>query len=105
MTDRAFKTLCTNLFKDTEKRVPIDTGNMRYNSLKMVFSADGKECHIYIDEAIAPYVFYTNEPWTSAKWNGKKNPNEGWWDKCAAVIDNRIQTRLKNVLEEVKVND
>ncbi len=73
---------------------------MRYNALKIVFSADGKECHIFIDEAIAPYVFYTNEP-----WRGKKNPNEGWFDKCAEVVDRRIRTRLKNVLEEVKTND
>lgn len=29
---------------------------------------------------------YTNEPWISPKWHGKKNPNEGWFDRTADYI-------------------
>ena len=30
---------------------------------------------------VAPYAVYTNEPWISDRWHGKKNPNEGWLDR------------------------
>lgn len=105
MTTKAFQRFCNSLFKETQRRTPIDTGNMRYNSLKIVFTDGGNVCHIYIDEEIAPYVFYTNEPWISPKWHGKKNPNEGWWDKCADKLDKRIKERLKKVLIGATKND
>lgn len=104
MTTKEFQRFCNGLFKETQRRTPIDTGNMRYNSLTIVYTEGGNECHIYVDEAIAPYVFYTNEPWISPKWRGKKNPNEGWWDKSAEVINNRIQRRFRNSLAEVIIH-
>lgn len=94
MTTREFQRFCESLFQGTKRITPIDTGNMRYNAVKMVYTDGGNECHIYVDEAIAPYVFYTNEPWISPKWHGKKNPNEGWWDNAAQIIDERIRQRL-----------
>lgn len=94
MTTKEFQRFCDSLLKGTKRITPIDTGNMRYNAVKMVYTNGGNECHILVDEAIAPYVFYTNEPWISPKWHGKKNPNEGWWDNGAQIIDERIRQRL-----------
>lgn len=94
MTTREFQRFCESLFQGTKRITPIDTGNMRYNAVKIVYTDGGNECHIYVDEAIAPYVFYTNEPWISPKWHGKKNPNEGWLDNGAQIIDERIRQRL-----------
>lgn len=48
---------------------------------------------------IAPYVPYTNEPWISPKWNGKKNPNEGWWDRFVAEFTKRLANKLKGVIK------
>lgn len=67
--------------EEMKPHTPIRTGNLRYNSIKgeaMQFASFsvGK---VYIDEDIAPYMPYTNEPWISPKWHGKKNPNEGWF--------------------------
>ena len=38
---------------------------------------------------------YTNEVWISPKWNGKKNPNEGWWNNAVEFIVNYIAKRVK----------
>ena len=92
MTERRFRQICARAVKQLQKRAPKDTGNLAYNAIKYEFI--GNTCKIYVDEAIAPYVFYTNEPWISPKWNGKKNPNEGWWDNGAQIIDERIRQRL-----------
>ena len=46
---------------------------------------DENTCRIYIDERIAPYMPYTNEPWVSSYWKGKQNPNLYWFDQ--AVFD------------------
>lgn len=61
---------------------PIDTGNLRNNAVTLSNMGNGIY-RIYIDETIAPYMVYTNEPWTSEFWAGKQNPNEGWWNRAA----------------------
>ena len=61
------------------------TGNMAYNALQSRFKTLNNKwrAEIYIDDRIAPYVYYTNERWLSQKWKGHKNPNEGWVLKAA----------------------
>lgn len=54
-------------------RAPYDTGNLAMNSIRIVGNSV-----VIGGEDIAPYAPYTNEPWSSEKWKGKKNPNEGW---------------------------
>lgn len=61
---------------------PIKTGNLRYNSIK-VQNIDDHTAIIYVDEDIAPYMPFTNEPWISPKWHGRRNPNERWFDYTA----------------------
>lgn len=55
------------------------TGNMKYNATRIEI-VDNKTSRVFVDENIAPYVPYTNEPWISPKWKDAKNPNEGWFD-------------------------
>lgn len=73
--------------------VPRDTGNMAFNALS--YNAEKDLLDITINDDIAPYVPYTNEPWLSPKWHGKKNPNEGWWQRFVEEFTNRLTTRLK----------
>lgn len=70
---------------------PYKTGNLRYNAIKIEFVGD--TCRLYVDEKIAPYMKYTNEPWA----NGK-NPNEEWFDRAAQKIAQHIAQRTKGDL-------
>ncbi len=56
------------------------TGNMAYNALQSRFKTlkTKYKAEIYINDKIAPYVYYTNERWLSPRWKGHHNPNEGW---------------------------
>lgn len=77
--------------------VPHDTYNMANNALEI--SVDSDVIDISVNEDIAPYVPYTNEPWLSPMWNGKKNPNEGWWERFASEFAKRLTTKLRGVLK------
>lgn len=82
--------------------IPKDTGNMRLNAA-LIDNEGGGHWVIYISgdgtHGIAPYAPFTNEPWVSPRWNGKKNPNEGWWDKFVDFIVNYIQNALGGEVE------
>lgn len=69
------------------------TGNMR-NSASKVLKTSEREVQIFVDAANAPYVVYTNEPWTSQRWHGKKNPNEKWFDNATLQVAKRLAEML-----------
>lgn len=73
--------------------VPRDTGNMAYNALE--YNIENDVLDISVKSDIAPYVPFTNEPWISPKWNGKQNPNEGWWQRFVDEFTKRLATKLK----------
>lgn len=75
-----------------KKWIPRKTGNLAFNALR--FKIEGNTLVIYIDTDIAPYAPYTTEPWLSPKWNGAKNPNEGWWDRFCEEFVKRFNKRL-----------
>lgn len=87
MTPTTFKRVCKKALKTLKGFSPIDTGNLRYNAIRGEFK-DENTYVIYVDEDIAPYMPYTNEPWLSERWHGKKNPNESWFDKAVEDIVN-----------------
>lgn len=97
MKHSTFLNICFTAVLILRECAPIDTGNLRYNAIR--FKTEGNKFIIYIDESIAPYVFYTNEPWISPKWNGKKNPNQGWFDKAVEKIAQMVATMSKGNLE------
>lgn len=74
------------------------TGNMAFNALK--YRLEGDEFVVYIDEKIAPYVWFTQLPWLSPRWNGKKNPNEGWFDVFRDEFTNRLAKKLGGRIEK-----
>lgn len=72
---------------------PVRTGNLRYNATNAErITTD--TVSVYIDGDIAPYAPYTNETWISPKWNGKKNPNEGWVDRAVEEIVAHLAAEL-----------
>lgn len=77
--------------------VPRDTGNLALNALR--YDIKNNIVDITIDESIAPYMPYTNEPWLSDKWHGKQNPNEGWWERFVEEFTKRLAVRLKGELK------
>lgn len=89
MTDAEFELIVYEAVEQLKARSPIKTGNLRYNAIKVRKIADGT-WKIYVDEAIAPYMVYTNEPWVKRPG---KNPNEGWFDRAVEIIMNTVQAR------------
>lgn len=78
-------------------RYKTSTGNLAFNALNYVVK-DGAMC-VYVDEKIASYMPYTNEPWISPYWRGKKNPNEGWWQRFAEELIGRVAARLGGTIK------
>lgn len=117
MTDEIFISVCEKVFKEFQEVVPNpktrylpyyinaygnrckgSTGNMAFNASILSFP-DSKTGKIVVDEKIAPYVPYTNEPWISPKWKGHKNPNEGWFDKSAEMVAKNLAKYVKGDLK------
>lgn len=73
-----FTEVCNEAVEIVRNYAPVDTGNLEENGVSFEW-VDDNTFNIYVDEALAPYMPYTNEVWKSPRWNGKKNPNEGWW--------------------------
>lgn len=74
------------------------TGNMVYQAFRYV--RVNNEMLVYVDGDIAPYVPYTNEPWIAAFWGGRKNPNEGWWQRFVNEFAIRLAAELGGELKE-----
>lgn len=68
------------------------TGNLAFNAIRCEITS--KEIIVRVNPAIAPYMPYTTEPWISPRRNGKKNPNEGWWDRFAKELVQRVANKL-----------
>ncbi len=98
MTDADFAAVCELAFETLRDLAPYDTGNLSRNAIKLEFT-DAKHARIYVSEEIAPYMPYTNEPWLAERWNGKKNPNEGWFDRAARAAILYVQQKLGGTLK------
>ena len=98
MTKERFSQVCMMAVEELKKRAPIDTGNLRYNAIRYEW-IDEDTFRIYVDKNIAPYMPYTNEPWLSPKWNGKKNPNEAWFQEAVEYIAEFIADQVNGDLE------
>lgn len=91
---------------------PIKTGNLRHNATNIESLGEGK-WRLYIDENIAPYMKYTEEPWeqkTIKMGNFKKggiiermrtwkNPNQGWFQRASDRVAMYISTQLHGTLK------
>lgn len=70
---------CRVLKQVLQARAPYDTGNLAMNSIRI---DRNRGCVLIGGAEVAPYAPVTNEPWTSDKWQGAQNPNEGWVQKA-----------------------
>ena len=75
------------------------TGNLAFNATKIEHQ-DEFQSVIYVDEDVAPYMPYTNEPRISPRWKGHKNPNEGWFEKVAKEAVNYLAEAYDGVVME-----
>lgn len=87
----------TIFIPNPKTRGKTSTGNMALTALK--YKIRGDLVDIYIDPKVAPYCYYTDEPWVSPRWNGKKNPNEGWWDRFCQEFCRRLAIKLRGDLK------
>lgn len=91
------------------KLIPYDTGNLS-ESIKV--EREGNTFAIYVNvgnedtrrghaEGEAPYMKYTNEPWSNfaPPLRGKENPNEGWWERYADFVAHKIAELLGGTLK------
>lgn len=99
MTRKNFAALGRECAEILRKLAPIDTGNLRYNAIRIEMP-DEDTIVIYVDESIAPYMPYTNEVWRQKlikmgnflpgqvveRMRTWRNPNEGWFDRAARTI-------------------
>lgn len=88
-------------FYTLKKKAPRRTGNLQDNSLS-VRKINENTWAIRGDTKIAPYFPYTTEPWLSKRWNRKKNPNQGWWDKGCKEAIKTIAAQLNSEVKRVK---
>ena len=89
--------MTTNFFRLLE---PFHTGNMAQNATRYEIFPNSLSWRLRIDPAIAPHAVYTNAPWISPKWNGKKNPNEGWFDTSARMVAEHLAAIYGGILTE-----
>lgn len=93
LSNQDFRILCERAVKELRGLAPYDTGNLALNAIKIEFPSQDV-CRIYVDERIAPYMKFTTFPWIAPKWHGKKNPNEGWWEKAGLFIASYIAAEV-----------
>ena len=85
MTNQEWTAICYDLVDIVKSVAPVDKGNLKNYGVTYAF-LDNDTFEIKIDLGKAPYMPYTNEPWIAKRWNGKKNPNEGWWQKAVEKV-------------------
>lgn len=93
MTNKQWNIACLSAVDIVKSVSPVDTGNLKNNGVTYAF-LDNDTFMIKIDLAKAPYMPYTNEPWLAKRWNGKKNPNEGWWENAVKKVVEYIAQAL-----------
>lgn len=93
MNELQFFKICKKAFRKIKDSSPIDTGNLRFNAIEIKF-INNTTVEIKVNEEIAPYMVYTNEKWISPKWNGRKNPNEQWWNNVIEEFVSELQAEL-----------
>ena len=101
-------------------RAPKDTGNLRASIrveeiepfIWRIFVNIGDDTRLRVsrnrrnlDWGLAPYAPFTNEPWISAYWRGKQNPNEGWWNKAVDLVMRNFEMETNGILEKKDVID
>ena len=72
--------------------IPKETGNMRYNSLKLK-KVNDTTYEVYMDLKIAPYAPYVNER-LDGHHTAKQLYNEDFWERVVQSIFNQLKSTL-----------
>lgn len=88
----------TQYIPNPATRYITSTGNMAYNAYRYVRPLPNVT-DVFVDKKIAPSVQYTDKPWISPYWHGKKNPNEGWWGRHVQRFANDLAIELGGYIE------
>jgi hypothetical protein len=72
-------------------QAPVRTGNLM-NSIRVRYNENGFT--VFIDTNQAEYAVYTTDPWVSPRWQGRANPNEGWFDQAAELLARYVASGL-----------
>lgn len=80
-------------------RAPKKTGRLAL-TIRKAFNPSTMGWEVIIGDLAAPYAVYTNEPWIAAKWNGRKNPNEGWVQEAIRDVVPTLQQILSGAISE-----
>lgn len=100
MTKKQIIKICVETVEEMRAQwVPRKTGNMAFTALRYEVTKDG--IVIGVESAIAPYAPYTEYPWTAERWHGKKNPNEGWWERFREELAQRIARKTGGTISYV----
>jgi hypothetical protein len=120
MTKKDFEKLFLECIQSLKQQVfvPYDTGNLKFNAI--MWRWHGNTFTIYIDEKVAPYVYYTNgdkalgkrmdaeiKRYNEAqkgkmleiKRKGNKGLKYGWIDKMVEYIASYIANRLNGEMK------
>ena len=101
MNNITFHNFVNDFVRILRERSPIDTGNLRFNAIQYAFeNGEMQQAVIFVEEDIVPYMPYTNEPWISPKWNGKKNPNEKWFNEAVEYAIKTLSAKYNGVFRK-----
>ena len=98
------------ILRTMQNEAPIDTGWLS-SSIQLVKVAPSKwkievPYAVVVDDRGNHYLPYTNEKWTSPKWGGAQNPNEGWWNaQCEKAINEIVNAIYARYSKETKGKD
>lgn len=100
MTKKKFAALCNKCVKVVRKRCPKKTRNLMKHGIQFEWLGDFK-FRIFVNEKEAPYMKYTNESWDKFRppLQGKKNPNEEWWQDAYKLV---VELIIKELKGEIK---
>ncbi len=112
-----YRAACVEAFEIVRRSMtPRDTGNLADNALQ--YNWEGERSltfHMWVDQEIAPYMVYTNEPWvhkwitmgnfrpgeTVRRFRTWDNPNEGWWNEACEFVMAFVSQKLKGKVKKV----
>lgn len=93
MTQKEFE---NTLYQVMEEAYYLVKGSAPYRkgdlerSIKLLATDTGYEIIV-----TAPHMVFTEEKWTSPKWKGRANPNEGWFQEVTELVFRLLRTRLR----------
>lgn len=101
MNNITFRLFVKDFVAILRERAPEDTGNLKFNAINYVIAkGEMQQAVIFVEEDIAPYMPYTNEPWISPKWNGEKNPNEKWFNEAVEYAIKTLSAKYNGVFRK-----